>query len=222
MSRRCLKQTLVCAPDDSFLMKISMKHARVILIRHGQTEWNVDGRLNSTTDLALSEQGRQELGVIQQALSGVHIDRVIASPLLRAQETAQIVAPGVEIESDSRLVEVDFGPFEGRSPNDFSEGSLAEAFRLWRQEPEPVIPEGAEDFHDAARRGQDFLDSLQPVKKTVLVVSHGVFLRVMLCGSILNCNPCLYRRLRLDNGRVSVIQWEGELPRLVQLNAKGV
>ena len=199
-----------------------MKQARIILIRHGQTEWNIDGRLNSTTDLHLSRQGRKALGPIRGALAGVQIDRVIASPLFRAKETAQIVAPGLPIETDSRLVEVDFGPFEGKTPQDFSEGPLAEAFRLWRQEPEPVIPEGAEDFHEAARRGEDFLDSLQPVEDTILVVSHGVFLRVLLCGSILHCNPCLYRRLRIDNGRISVIQWEDELPRLVQLNAESV
>lgn len=199
-----------------------MKQRRIILIRHGQTEWNIDGRLNSTTDLSLSEQGRQGLTTIRQALSGVQIDRVISSPLLRTRETAQIVAPGLPLETDLRLVEVDFGPFEGKTPQDFSEGPLAEAFRLWRQEPEPIIPEGAEDFHDASRRGQDFLDSLQPVEETTLVVSHGVFLRVLLCGSILNCNPCLYRRLRIDNGRISVIQWEGELPRLVILNASSL
>ena len=199
-----------------------MKHSRIILIRHGQTEWNIDGRLNSITDLGLSQQGRRNLGIIRDALGSVQIDRVIASPLLRAKETAQIVAPGLEIETDSRLVEVDFGPFEGKNPQDLSEGSLAEAFRLWRREPDPVIPEGAEDFHGAARRGQDFLESLQPVEETILVVSHGVFLRVMLCGSVLNCNPCLYRRLRIDNGRISVIQWEGKLPRLVQLNSERV
>lgn len=199
-----------------------MKQQRIILIRHGQTEWNIDGRLNSSTDLNLSPQGRQDLTTIREVLSGVQIDRVISSPLLRAKETAQIVAPNLEIETDPRLVEVDFGPFEGKNPQDFSDNPLAESFRLWRQEPEPIIPEGAEDFHDAARRGQDFLDSLQPVEDTILVVSHGVFLRVLICGSILNCNPCFYRRLRIDNGRISVIQWEGKLPRLVQLNAESM
>ncbi|MCP4396704.1 MAG: histidine phosphatase family protein [bacterium] len=199
-----------------------MKQHRIILIRHGQTKWNSDGRLNSTTDLGLSQQGRRDLATIRRAFSGVQIDRVISSPLLRARETAHLVAPELPVEIDPRLVEVDFGPFEGKTPRDFSEGSLAEAFRLWRQEPEPLIPDGAEDFHEAARRGQDFLDSLLPVEETILVVSHGVFLRVLLCGSVLNINPCLYRRLRIDNGRISVIQWEGELPRLAQLNAEKI
>jgi len=199
-----------------------MKHQRIILIRHGQTEWNVDGRLNSTTDLELSQKGRKDLTIIRQALAGAQIDRVISSPLLRARETAHIVAPKLPVEIDPRLREVDFGPFEGKTPQDVAEGPLAEAFRLWRQEPESVIPEGAEDFHEAARRGRDFLDSLQPVEETILVVSHGALLRVMLCACVLNCNPCLYRRLRIDNGRISVIQWEGELPRLVQLNAESL
>ncbi|PID56636.1 hypothetical protein CSB45_10405 [candidate division KSB3 bacterium] len=195
-----------------------MGQAQLILLRHGQTAWNVDGRLNSTTDLTLSEQGRQELGVVRQALSSVQFAHVIASPLRRARETAEIVAPQAEIKTDARLVEVNFGPFEAARPQDLSGGPLAEAFRLWRREPDPIIPEGAENFHDAAQRGQDFLDSLCPVEQPILVVSHGVFLRVLLCSSILGTNPCLYRRLRLDNGSVSVVQWENERPRLLQLN----
>ncbi len=195
-----------------------MHEKTLILMRHGQTEWNVTHKLNSTTDLPLSQHGREEIMRVREPFSRLHIDRIFASPLRRASETARLAVPDVQLKTDPRLVEVDFGPFEGKAPQDFIDGPLREAFRLWRLEENPVIPEDAEDFEQAAQRAQDFLDDIQHCDGTTLIASHGVFLRVLLCRCVLGMPASYYRRLRLDNGKIAVVHWEGELMRLTQFN----
>ena len=192
---------------------------RVFIMRHGQTEWNVTARLNSTTDISLSEKGRRDIAAIRPVFSGVTIDRMFASPLRRAHDTARLLALDPPIELDARLAEVNFGPFEGKTPQELSTGPLAQTFELWRREPDPVIPPGAEDFYDAAARAQAFFATLNELDGTTLIVSHGVFLRVLLCQCVLGMPPTLYRRIVVDNGRISEITWEGNLPRLSKLNA---
>ena len=192
---------------------------RLIFMRHGQTEWNTTARLNSTTDLSLSEQGRTDILALKPVLRPVPIDRILASPLKRAVETAQLVSGTPEIRTDPRLTEINFGPFEGRSPHDLTQGALAEAFARWRREDDPIIPDGAEDFEHAARRAESIFTELQALDGATLVVSHGVFLRVLLCACVLGMPPRRYRRLRLDNGCFAVVTHEGELLRLTRLNS---
>lgn len=196
-----------------------MQNKTLFMMRHGQTEWNVTGKLNSTTDIGLSQQGREAVMALQEPFAHLQIDRVFASPLRRAVETANLAVPGCQLETDARLVEVDFGPFEGKAPCDFAGTPLDEAFRQWRLEENPVIPEDAEDFEQAAQRAQAFLDDIQQFEGATLIVSHGVFLRVLLCCNILGMPAAYYRRLRLDNGRIVEVQWENDLIRLTRFNA---
>jgi broad specificity phosphatase PhoE len=202
-------------------MKI-MIETRLILVRHGETEWNVTGRLNATTDLPLTPKGKEELLPLQRELAYLEINRVFSSPLTRALETATLICPDKKVELDIRLVEVNFGPFEGKTPKELSQGELAQAFTLWRKEDHPIIPDGAEDFHDAARRAKDFMEDVRTLDGTILVVSHGVFIRILLCSCVLGINSGFHRRLRVDNGKISVVTWENEGIRLTKLNSSTI
>jgi len=85
------------------------------VLRHGQTDWNVQMRLQGSTDIPLNETGRTQAHVAAKILAGEGITRIIASPLSRALETARIVgaASGIEPVIDQRLIERNFGQFEG-------------------------------------------------------------------------------------------------------------
>jgi probable phosphoglycerate mutase len=85
------------------------------VLRHGQTDWNVQMRLQGSTDIPLNETGRAQAHVAAKILAGEGITKIIASPLSRALETARIVgaAAGIEPVIDGRLIERNFGQFEG-------------------------------------------------------------------------------------------------------------
>jgi len=85
------------------------------VLRHGQTDWNVQMRLQGSTDIPLNETGRAQAHAAAKILAGEGITRIIASPLSRALETARIVgaASGIEPVIDQRLIERNFGLFEG-------------------------------------------------------------------------------------------------------------
>lgn len=85
------------------------------VLRHGQTDWNVQMRLQGSTDIPLNETGRRQAHVAAKILAGEGITKIIASPLSRALETARIVGAvsGVEPVIDKRLIERNFGQFEG-------------------------------------------------------------------------------------------------------------
>ncbi len=199
-----------------------MRNRSLIVVRHGETEWNITGKLNSTTDISLSKKGRDQILSLRGALSHVRIERIISSPLKRALETARLLSRDHQIEVDQRLVEINFGPFEGKTPQELAEGPLSEAFTLWRQENDPVIPEGVEGFREAAQRAQDVLKDLQNLEGITLMISHGVFIRVLLCSCVLGMSPTFYRRLRIDNGKLSMISWEDDFMRLTKFNASTV
>ncbi len=85
------------------------------VLRHGQTDWNAQARLQGSTDIPLNETGRAQARVAAEILDGLGITRIVASPLSRALETAQIVGAklGLTPQIDARLIERNFGLFEG-------------------------------------------------------------------------------------------------------------
>ncbi len=85
------------------------------VLRHGQTDWNLDARLQGSTDIPLNDTGREQARKAADILRDHGLERIIASPLSRALETAQIVgaALGLETTTDVRLIERNFGRFEG-------------------------------------------------------------------------------------------------------------
>ncbi len=85
------------------------------VLRHGQTDWNVQARLQGSTDIPLNDTGRSQARIAANILAGLGITRIVASPLSRALETAQIVGRRLDLdpEVDPRLIERNFGLFEG-------------------------------------------------------------------------------------------------------------
>lgn len=195
------------------------------IARHAATDWNESGRLVSTTDIPLSPAGVDAATRLAQELAGKDWARAISSPSQRATATAERILlespSSVELELDPRVRETDFGPFEGRSPADLVNSGDAESFASWRDPTNPGFPPGAETHSSAEARAREVFAEVADVPGDVLLVTHGVFARILLATCVLGMNPALFRRLRLDNAHYAVVEWEDAMPRLVSFNVGG-
>jgi uncharacterized phosphatase len=148
------------------------------LVRHGQTDWNAERRLQGATDIPLNDVGRGQARDAVAALSGHQWDAVVSSPLSRAAETASLIADGLGISVERHvpeLTERSFGRAEGMQA-----GPELESLRI------PGGFLGAESEDDAALRGLTALEMLAEEfrGRRVLVVAHGTLLRVTLSRAI--------------------------------------
>lgn len=165
------------------------------LVRHGQTDWNFDRRLQGRTDIPLNHTGREQAREVGRSLaaSGQSWDALVASPLSRARETAQIIGEFVGLEVSRTyddLIERSFGDIEGYGCSGMTE---EDRHAFMEQHGEPTV--------ELVARGLAVLRRIisDHPGQNVLVVSHGSFIR-LTAGHILN------RKLRsLDNGEVLTV-----------------
>ena len=156
----------------------AMTFTTFALVRHGQTDWNAERRLQGSTDIPLNEIGRGQARAAVAALSGYEWDAIVSSPLSRAAETADLIAAGLGLSVARRvpeLAERSFGPAEG-----LQHGPELDALRI------PGGFRGAEGEDEAACRGLAALEALAEEfhGRRVLAVAHGTLLRVSLSRAI--------------------------------------
>ena len=197
---------------------------RLALIRHGETVWNAERRFTTHSDAELSDAGVAQATAAAEALAAETIDRIYTSPLQRAARTAAIIAEaqhgGCPVMADDRLVEIDAGPFEGKTSEELEAGPLAAAFAAWHtDDAEPVFPDGAETFVDALARASAFLAEHEGETGTTLIVTHGSLARLIVCSHFLGGPPPLHRRLWLDNCRLTVFEERQGVSKMVVFNA---
>lgn len=148
------------------------------LVRHGQTDWNAERRLQGATDIPLNDVGRGQARDAVAVLAPYEWDAIVSSPLSRAAETADLIAEGLGLTVSRRIPELterSFGPAEGMQA-----GPELEALRV------PGGFKGAESEAEAADRGLAALEALAEEFRgqRVLVVAHGTLLRVSLSRAI--------------------------------------
>lgn len=156
----------------------------IYLVRHGQTEWNVERRMQGRRESPLTRLGERQAGAMAKLLTGlVAADspgswRLVSSPLGRARQTADVIAAslGVTVEIDERLAEIAFGEWEGRLREEVAP-QHPELFAT----PEWLFsPPGGETYEDVRARVVGFLQDLPPEPaRRVIAVSHGVTGRVL-------------------------------------------
>ena len=162
-------------------------HMNLLLVRHGETPWNREGRYQGRTDVPLSEEGLAQARALGQRLAGLPIAIALASPLARTRRTAEAILGDrdVALETDAALIEISHGRWEGQLASDI-ERSHAEMFGTWRTRPDRDVPAGP----DAETLG-DVEDRAWPVlvrtcarladDETALIVAHDAINRVLLC-----------------------------------------
>lgn len=154
---------------------------KLILIRHGETDWNLRRRYSGFVDIGLNEKGKIQAKKLYERLKEEDIHRVYASDQKRAIQTAKIVFKGVEIEKIPDLREVHFGVFESLTYKEIMKKHSI-VYKKWLKDPFSItIPKG-EDLRDFKKR---IIKSLKNIislnkNKTVAVVSHGGAISVFI------------------------------------------
>jgi len=156
----------------------------LILVRHGESTGNAEGRLLGRIDSPLTERGLAQARSLADAVVGA--TRIISSPLTRARDTAEALGTGLPVEVDDRWVEVDYGEFDGQEL-----GAVpAEVWARWRSDP-GYAPPGGESLAAAGLRvraacGELFADPGGPARGpgTVVVVSHVSPIKAATCWAL--------------------------------------
>ncbi len=147
----------------------------IYLLRHGQTQWNADGdRYCGRTDIPLTPKGINQARDVAQQLAGISFEAIYCSPLERAWHTAQIAGDGRPVIKDERLLETDFGAWEGKSKQQIikDDAALAES---WENDPGNTRAGGTgETARQIVKRANAFFESLrkQYAEGNMLVVAH--------------------------------------------------
>ncbi len=193
----------------------------LLLIRHGETDWNNEGRIQGHTDTPLNARGIAQAEKLAARLAGEKIDALYTSPLARARITADLIAQklGIAAIPDDRLKEKYLGELEGLTGAEF-EQQYPEVYRAWHASAEHFPMPGEETPAAFRQRVQEFLDDAQARHKDatqVAIVSHGGTLGMFLATLI---GLDVHRRFPFwfDNASISRVDLSGSRPRLRLLN----
>jgi probable phosphoglycerate mutase len=190
-----------------------MEPTRIIAVRHGETSWNADARIQGQRDIGLNDTGRWQARQVGRALADESISAVYTSDLERAQATAQSIADvtGVPVTPHEGLRERSFGMFEGKTFNEIHE-AWPEHAQNWRKRiPEWAPPEGGESLIQLRERVTRTVEALaaRHLGEQIVVVAHGGVLDALYrvaTGQEVN-SP---RTWELPNGAINRLLWTPE------------
>ncbi len=177
---------------------------RLILVRHGQTQWNSVSRVQGRTDIPLNEKGRLQAEAIAKRLEGRAFDAVYASPLSRARETAEAITKrcGGTVVLEEDLIEIQFGKWEGMTSAELDR-VYPELFKDWGwiERPEDCLRMEAESQHEIVTRSLRFMRQIETrhgSNAQILVVGHTMPTKIIIAHFIgLPYNRI--RSLRIEN-----------------------
>jgi len=191
----------------------------VVLTRHGgTTRSKPEQHLGQHLDVPLSDEGRAQAAALGRRLAGVGFERVVASPLRRAVETARLIVRGREPETDPRLLEMDYGAWEGLTYEQVAARD-GPARLLWEADPASLACPGGESGIDVAARVRSFLEgaiddaATEPAEPEtdhrILVVGHSTTDRILLCVALGVPLRDFRRRFVQDPANLTVIRFAG-------------
>jgi alpha-ribazole phosphatase len=193
--------------------------ARLLLVRHGETEWNKSGRYQGRSDIDLSAVGIKQVEALKKRLVKESIDAIYSSDLKRAVHTAQIIASGhnPELVICKELRELDFGEFEGLT---FEEIEQRYPRSNWwtTQDPQEKLSNG-ESVSQLTDRVSPFASKLRGYtgEETVLIVAHGGSLRALIC-LLLGFGLEHWWQIRLDSASLTMVETYSDVVVLSLLN----
>jgi broad specificity phosphatase PhoE len=185
---------------------------RLELIRHGQTDWNRDGRLQGSSDIPLNEAGRGQAVEAAAILADQNLRAIVSSPLMRARETARIIADILGIElgaSYDDLIERDYASCEGKVPS-----------TPIPDEPNAEYPD-IETRESVVARGMRAINEIRDTRlpidgpdATIAVVCHGTIIRFTLAAILGQEIP------HIHNAAINEIEWTGDEWRVLSVNGQ--
>lgn len=196
---------------------------RLLLVRHGVTDWNREGRWQGRLDPPLSADGRLEARLLAARVvadPSLRPARILSSTLGRAAQTAEAIgtALGLAVEPDARLMEIGAGEWEGRTHAEL-EAVDAARYRAWRSQEDDARPPGGEPLEDAVGRVHALLGEIVPGGGPwpAMLVSHGGILRV-IASVLLDLPGRSMWNLDVDNASIAAVTHIGGRWRLDRWN----
>lgn len=203
---------------------------RLLLVRHGETEWNRVSRFQGGIDVPLNENGRNQARQAAEFLKEVPIDFAVSSPMLRPKETAEIILshhPHIKLELQDEFREINHGLWEGKLESEIRQ-EYPDLLRQWQAAPETVqMPEGEnlQQVWDRAVAAWDAIARSTEISstelKTGLVVAHDAINKVILCH-ILGLSPASIWCIKQGNCAVTVIDYPQGLEKAPILEAMNI
>ena len=194
----------------------------VILVRHGETPYNVAKRYQGHLDIPLNENGIAQAKLLAEGLKDYHIDVFISSPLSRAYMTTETVAKshGMTIAyTDDRLKEIDYGDWAGEYVADL-QVKYPEEFKMWQERPWLITFPNGENLRDMQYRGRAALEEAvaKYPGKTIFIGAHSFINATILC-SVLGLDTQHFRQIQQNNTCVNVLRYEDGVWKVVLLNS---
>ncbi len=194
---------------------------RLIIVRHGESEWNRIHRYQGQLDAPLSELGLRQADALAERLKGETIHQIYSSRLQRAARTAQAIATnhsGVPFTYSEALLEIHHGEWQGKYADEIT-ANYAEGLREWREHPTRSQMPGGESFSNVLKRTLDFREELtaRHPEQTVLISTHDVVVKILVADA-LGMNMDRINRIWVTNASISVIEYGEDLPYLVSLS----
>lgn len=195
--------------------------ARILLVRHGQTEWSLTGQHTGRTDIPLLDEGRRGAKLLGERLhhapwNGLPGLPVLTSPLSRARETCELAGFGGDrAQTWDVLQEWDYGDYEGLTPEQIRQRAGEDWF-IWRDG-----AAGGEQLSSVAARMDEVVEWVRgEPERDVLIFAHGHVLRV-LAARWMGYEPLFAARLKLDPTSLSTLGWAYGSPAIVRWNDTG-
>ncbi len=195
---------------------------KLLLVRHGETDWNRDRRIMGRQEIGLNETGRLQALALKEALGRFPVDAVYSSSVCRARETAQILVEdrGLTPRYDERLVEIHYGEWVGRT---FEEVRALPDYTPYFTRLETPVAPGGETLYQVRDRALDFIGQLrrEHPDQTVVAVSHADWIKCAVMEFLKIPYENIWK-FRIDNVSVSLIEcdplgWD----RVVCVNQRG-
>lgn len=184
----------------------------VILVRHGETEWNRTDRFRGRADMELNEAGHLQAQAIARRLTAFTVVAVYSSPLKRALDTARPIAKlfGLEVVFLEGIIDIDYGQWQGLSPEE-AQQQYPEAYGAWLSEPRLARIPGGETLEGVRERALAALQQTvqQHQGETVVLVSHKVVCKVLMCA-VLGLDNSHFWQIEQDNGAIDLFQAWGK------------
>ncbi len=209
---KSFKTQIECLNQTSHLNKNIPKQigdSRIFLIRHGETNWNKQGRFQGQIDIPLNENGKEQARKTFEYLRNISFNRAFSSSMHRPYETAQIIIQNnkeLKIEKIDSLVEISHGLWEGKLEAEIKE-KWPILLKNWHDKPEEVtMPEG-ESIKDVSERSIEAFDKIclsQKDNDLTLLVAHDAVNKTLIC-KILDINYSNIWMIKQGNGGITVI-----------------
>jgi broad specificity phosphatase PhoE len=180
----------------------------IVLIRHGETDWNVEGRYQGQADPPLNAKGFQQAQKLANELTDSGIRNIYTSPLKRTRQTAELIAQNLEIQpiDEPRFMEIHQGDWQTRLRSEI-EGLYPDLFKTWETDPWKVSPPGGEGLPEVRRRVYAALDEilLRHPQQKIGIVTHRIPI-ALIKVRYQEMDPDIVRTIHLPNA-----YWE-EIP----------